>query len=143
MSKIDLKKVKKAYGIDLQKEVEGVWFNSSVIEGLRLKIAKTGNPVHEKLSMQYYKPYMKQIRKNIDLPKSVRDEISTKLIIESLLMDWEGMPGVDGENVPFSKEEARGLIEDPALKEFKSEIMEFADDNASYSLQIDEEIEGN
>jgi len=143
MSKINLKKMKSAYGVDLKKELEGVWFKSTFIEGLEFKIAKTMNPAYERLARNLYKPYAKQMRKGIDLPKSITDEIQTELIVDALLLDWKGMPGTDGENVPYSKEEAKALMNDPELKELKAEILEFADDNASYQLQIDEEIEKN
>ena len=143
MSKIDLTKIKKAYGTDLNKEVDGVWFKSSMIDGLELKIAKSGNPKYSKLARKLYKPYAKQLRKGLDLPESVTDEISVQLILDSLLLDWKGMPGEDGEEVAYSKAEAKALLDDQELKEFKAEILEFADDNARFQLEIDEEIEGN
>jgi len=143
MSKINLKKIKKAYGTDLKKELEGVWFKSTFVDGLEFKIAKSMNPSYERLARNLYKPYAKQMRKGIDLPKSVTDEIQTKLIVETLLLDWKGMPGSDGESVAYSKEEAIAIMEDPELKELKAEILEFADDNTSYQLELDEEIEKN
>ena len=140
MSKIDLKSLKKNYGTDLSKETEGVWFKSSVIEGLEFKIAKTGNPVYEKLVRKLYKPYIKQVRKGTDLPHSVTQEISNQLIVDALLLDWKGMPGVDGTEVPFSKSEAKALLEDRELKDLKAEIMEFADDGARFSIEYEEEL---
>ena len=140
MSKIDLKSLKKNYGTDLSKETEGVWFKSSVIEGLEFKIAKTGNPVYEKLVRKLYKPYIKQVRKGTDLPDSVTQEISNQLIVDALLLDWKGMPGVEGTEVPFSKSEAKALLEDRELKDLKAEIMEFADDGARFSIEYEEEL---
>ena len=142
MSKIDLKSIKKAYGTDLSKELEGVWFNSSVVEGLKFLIAKSGNPAYEKMARKLYKPYTKQLRKGIDLPKSVTDDIANELVVETLLLGWDGMPGDDG-IVAFSKEEAMGLLKDAELKELRSEIMDFSEENARYQLDFDEEIEKN
>ena len=141
MSKINLTTLKKAYGTDLDKEVSGVWFKSALIEGLEFKIAKSGNPVYEKEARKAYKPYAKQLRKGLDIPKSVTDEITNKLILQSLLLDWKGMPGEDGNEVPFSKEEAKFILEDEELKELKAEILEFADDNARFQMEIEEEIQ--
>jgi len=143
MSKINLSSIKKAYGTDLSKELEGVFFKSSLIEGLEFKIAKSGNPAYEKMARKLYKPYTKQIRKGMDLPDSVTNEISTKLIVETLLLDWKGMPGQDGVDVVFSKAEASALMDDKELKELKQEIMEFADDNARFQIEFIEEIEGD
>lgn len=140
MSKIDLKSLKKNYGVDLGKEISGVWFKSSVIDGLEFKIAKSGNPAYEKLVRKLYKPYLKQVRKGSDLPDSVTNEISNQLILDALLLDWKGMPGEDGVEVPFSKAEAKVLLEDKELKELKAEILEFADDGARFKIEYEEEL---
>lgn len=140
MSKIDLKAIKKSYGTDLNKEIEGVWFKSSVVSGLEFKIAKSGNPAYEKLVRKLYKPYSKQLRKGVDLADEVTQEISNKLIIETLLLDWKGMPGMDGVEVPYSKDEAKALLEDRELKDMKAEILEMADDNARFQIAYEEEL---
>lgn len=140
MSKIDLKAIKKSYGTDLNKELEGVWFKSSVISGLEFKIAKSGNPAYEKLVRKLYKPYAKQLRKGVDLADEITQEISNTLIIETLLLDWKGMPGVDGTEVAYSKPEVKCLLEDKELKDLKAEILEMADDNARFQIAYEEEL---
>ena len=142
MSSLSLTKLKSAYGTDLTKEVEGVWFKSSFIPGLEFLIARNGNPVHEKLVRKLYKPYSKTLRAGRDLPDDVSDEISNELIVESLLLDWKGMPGDDGE-IPYSKEVAYQIIQDKSLKEFKDEINEFSNDFAKYKLEEQEETAKN
>jgi hypothetical protein len=58
-------------------------------------------------------------------------------------MDWRGMPGEDGMEVPFSKETARELLDDPELKEIREEILNFSDNFAAFQLEADEELEKN
>jgi len=140
---VDLKKFKKEYGTDLEKEVSGVWFSLSSIEGARVKMAKAGNPKYEKLLRKLYKPHSRTLRKGKDLAKSVQDEISTTLLVETLLLDWEGFPDENGNDVPFSKGEARAMLNDPELKEFKEELQGFSEESAEYSLELDEELQGN
>jgi len=142
MSLIDLKKIKKSYGTDTSLEIEGVWVKSALIDGLEFKMAKSGNPAYEKLARKLYKPYSKQLRRGMEISDAVTQDISNQLIVETLLMDWKGMPSsVAGEFVPFSKAEAKVLLEDKELKEFKSELLEFADDNQKFSLAEEEFIE--
>ncbi|HMB31922.1 MAG TPA: hypothetical protein VKN82_08875 [Desulfohalobiaceae bacterium] len=140
---VDLKALKKAYGTDLEKEVSGVWFSLSSIDGARVKMAKAGNPKYEKLLRKLYKPHSRLLRKGKDLAKSVQEEISTTLLVETLLLDWEGFPDANGNDVPYSKGEARALLNDPELKEFKEEVQGFAEESGEFALEMDEELQGN
>jgi len=142
MSKINLSKLKKAYGQDQTKVNEGVWFDSSMIPGLSMKIAKVGNTEYEKLLRKLYKPYRKTLQKGKDLDTSITDNIMAEVIANTIVLDWKGMPGEEGD-VPFSVEECMNLVLDPELREFKEEILEFADDSARYELEMDEETEKN
>lgn len=142
--KVDLKKIKKAYGTDQKLAVEGKWFDLSMLDGVKVKVAKSGNPNYEKLAQKLYKPYQDQIRRKITLSESVTKRITTELIVNTLLMDWQGMPGEqEGTEAPFSKELARELLDDPELKEIREEILNFSDNFAAYQLESDEEKEKN
>jgi hypothetical protein len=140
---IDLKKIKKSYGTDLKTSVEGKWFPMSMLEGVEVKVAKSGNPNYEKLAQKLYKPYQDQIRRRVSLSEGVTKRITTDLIVRTLLMDWRGMPGEDGEEVPFSKEVARELLDDPELKEIREEILGFADNFSAFQMEADEDLEKN
>ena len=143
MSKINLNKLKKAYGQDLTKVNEGVWFDSSMIPGLSMKIAKVGNTEYEKLLRKLYKPYRKTLQKGKDLDTAITDKIMAEVIAKTIVLDWKGMPGENESEVPFSVEECQSLVLDPELREFKEEILEFADDSARFELEMDEETEKN
>jgi hypothetical protein len=140
---IDLKKIKKSYGTDLKTSVEGKWFPMSMLEGVEVKVAKSGNPNYEKLAQKLYKPYQDQIRRRVSLSEGVTKRITTDLIVRTLLMDWRGMPGEDGKEVPFSKEVARELLDDPELKEIREEILGFADNFSAFQMEADEDLEKN
>ena len=139
---LNLTKIKSAYGSDLTKEIQGVWFKSSFIPGLELKIARAGNKANEKLMRKLYKPYAKTLRAGRDLPDDVTDEIQNELIVETILLDWRGLPGDEGE-IDYSKDAAYEILQDAELKAFKSEVTEFSDDSARYQLEDLEELEKN
>jgi hypothetical protein len=141
--KVDLKKIKKAYGTDQKLAVEGKWFALSMLDGVEVKVAKSGNPNYEKMAQKLYKPYQDQIRRKITLSDSVTKRITTELLVNTLLMDWRGMKDANNNEVPFSKEEAREILDDPELKEIREEILGFSDNFAAFQLETDEELEKN
>jgi len=129
--------VKKLFGTDKKKEQEGVWYD--IAEGLRMKIARIGNPNYQKKFQAISKPYRRSIRRG-----TLADEIAEKLLIqcmsESIVLDWEGVED-DGVEIPYSKDavielltkypELRGYINDIAneLEGFQEEFVEEADEN--------------
>jgi len=143
MSRINLEKVKESYGIDPKKELEGVWFPLVLLDGVKVRIAKAGNPKYEKLLKKLYKPYSKTMRKGKDIPQSAQDDITNELIANTILLDWSGMPGTDGTDVPFSIDEAMSLLSDPTLKELKEEISGYADEFAKFQADEVEELTKN
>ena len=143
MSKINLMALKKVYGTDLDKASEGVWFDSSMIPGLRFKIAKSGNPEYDKLIRNLYKPYRKALQKGRDLDQTIQDKIMAEVIAKTIVLNWKGMPGEDGNDVLHSVDECMNLMLDPELEDLKAEILEFADDSAKFELELDEATEKN
>jgi len=139
---IDLKAIKQEYGVDQKAATEGKWFPLSMINGVEIKVAKTGNPIYEKAAKRLYSPYKERLRRQ-SLSTEVMERITNDLIVQALIKDWKGMPGENGKNVPYSQEEAKKLIEDPELKEIKEEILGFADDFQAFKLIQDEELEKN
>lgn len=142
--KINLKKVKGAYGTDQKLATEGKWFNMSMLDGVEVKVAKSGNPAYDKLAQRLYKPYQDQIRRKVSLSEGVTKRITTDLIVKTLLKDWRGMPGEEeGTEVPFTEEAARELLDDPELKEIREEILGFSDNFAAFQMEADEDLEKN
>ncbi len=140
---IDLKKIKKSYGTNLKTEVEGQWFELSLIEGAKVKVARAGNPEYKKAFKRLYKPYTKQLRRGKDVSADIEERIQTDVLIDTLLKDWKGMPGENGKEIPYSKELARDLVTDPELKELKEEILGFSEEFEAYQSQMETELAKN
>lgn len=140
---IDLKKIKEQYATDLKAETEGVWFPLAMFNGVKVKVARAGNPNYKKVLRKLYKPYTKTMRKGVDLAPEVEERIQTDLLVDTLLLDWRGMPGENGEEVPFSKDLARELVTDPELKELREEIIGYSEEFEAFQAREDEELEGN
>lgn len=140
---LNIAAIKKEYGMDTDKENDGVWRNITFIPGMSVKISRTGNPDYKKLMRQLYKPYARILRAGKELPQATEDNINTTLIAKSIIRDWKGVPGVNEKgvaaDVPFSVEIAMELLQNPALKELRNEIEEYADDVAAFKLEFDED----
>jgi len=140
---INLQKIKESYGTDLKMETEGQWFDLALIDGVKVKVARAGNPSYKKALKRLYKPYTKQLRRGKDVAQEVEDRIQLDLLIDTLLKDWKGMPGDDGNDVVFDKKIARELLSDPIYKELKEEIIGFSEEFEAYQEQLDEDLEKN
>jgi len=141
MSKIDIKQFRKGYGIDQVKRTDGVWKKLSMIPGAKVKVAKADNPNAERLVRSLYKPYAKVFRQKKELDPGIQDGIQIKILSQAILKDWDGIPGIDGNPVPYSIEEAESLLSDPEFgKELRDEIQEFADDFSSFQAEEDKEL---
>jgi len=143
MAKIDIKKIKASYGTDLEAEVEGKWFPLALIEGVKVCVARAGNPAYQKMFRKLYKPYSKQAIRGKSISPAIEERIQIDLIVNILLKDWSGMPGENGRDIPYSKELARELISDLELKELKDEIVSFSEEFEAYQKDIVEELAKN
>jgi len=129
--------IKKLFGTDTKKEQEGVWYD--IAEGLRMKIARIGNPNYQKRFQAISKPYRRSIRRG-----TLSDDIAEKLLVqclsETIVLDWTGVED-EGKEIPYSVEasvtlltkypELRGYINDIAneLEGFQEDFVEEADEN--------------
>ena len=129
--------VKKLFGTDATKEKEGVWYD--IAEGLRMRIARIGNPNYQKRFQILSKPYRRSIRRG-----TLSDDVAEKLLVqcmsETIVLDWEGVED-EGKEIPYSKDaavdlltkypELRGYINDIAneLEGFQEEFVEEGDEN--------------
>ena len=141
--KINLKKIKKSYGINLKSETEGKWFELALIDGVKVKVARAGNPNYKKALKRLYKPYTQKLRKGQDIAQEIEDRIQIDLLIQTLLKDWSGMPGEKGAEIAYSEDLARELLTDPELKELKDEIIGFSEEFEKFQEAVDEELEKN
>jgi len=129
--------IKKEYGTDEKKEVEGVW--ETLGEGCKVLVARTGNPKYEKVYNRITKPYRQQIKRDSLSEEKARD-ITIQLIAESVLLDWQGIEE-DGKPVKYSKKEAIRLL--TKYKDFRNAVSELAGSIALFKSQEDEELEKN
>lgn len=131
----------KEYESDENVEVDGAWIDLG--DGAKVKVARWGNPNHEKVIERLRRPYRSMIRSGRDLPKQVSDRIATESLAEAILLGWEGLLDRKGKAIPYSKENALNLLSDPALKDFRETISSIALQAETFRKESLETAAGN
>jgi len=99
--------LKKEFGTDNKLEEEGVWIELDG-HGARIKVARAGNRNFKKA----FTALSPQVRRQLErgtLPENQAAEITSRLMAEHILLDWEGLAEND-EPLPYSKDAARRML---------------------------------
>ena len=125
--------VKKLFGIDSTKEQEGVVHEMG--DGLKMRIARIGNPKYQKRFQAISKPHRRAIRRG-----TLADEVAEKLLIqclsETIVLGWEGLEE-NGEEVPYSLENCIRIL--TAYPELRNYVNDIANELEGYQAEDDEE----
>lgn len=117
----------------LAKEREGVWVQ--YMEG-ELQIARMGNPHNRRVFQRVRAPFKRQIQRGT-LTDKQQAAIVAETYAESILLDWRGQTDEDGNEFPYSKENAMLVLEvDIDLRDFVEQISQEA------ALFREEEVQG-
>lgn len=127
---------------DVSSEQEGVWVNYE--HGIRLKIARIGNPSWKKF-----------IRKNRSLDQTLElmngngadadraEEQTMEAVAHTVLTGWEGVTDDDDNEIPYSPEKALEFFQSPALRDFYTDVIGFANNRNLYRERMRKETAGN
>lgn len=103
---------------DITNEIDGTWVDYG---DSKLLIARLGNPRNRKAYDRAQNKYKAKARKGTLSPDE-RVEITARTLSESILLDWEGISGMDGKPLEYSTEMAfMALRWDIDLRTFVSE----------------------
>jgi hypothetical protein len=112
--------------------------NDRIKNGVRFQIDDVGftcayigqlNPKYLRSAETAYRPYRNQMRTD-SLSDAKRDEIEMGVFLDAVLLGWDGVTDEDGHTLPFSKKNAKELLEKlPYLFEL---LQKLASDIANY-----------
>jgi len=129
--------VKKLFGTDSKKEQEGVVHEMG--DGLKIKIARIGNPNYQKRFQVLSKPHRRALRRGT-LSDEVAEKLLVKCLAETIVLDWEGLEE-QGKPIPYSTENAIRILTDyPELRNYVNDI---ANELEGYQAEEDEEATEN
>lgn len=118
----------------------GVWIGDLPGMGeLRLKVRGLGNADWRRLSdkMTSAAPLTKRTAAGSIVPEEM-ERITTELVIETCLLDWEGIEDEQGQPLAYSKETARQILFDPDYRELLNAVLDAARMVGKQNAQITE-----
>ncbi len=134
---MDLRSIK----TDVKNEEDGAWI--SIDKTTKLKIARWNNKKFRNMRESLSAPYMTKSKKNSGLISDEdAEDILNTVISETILMGFDGLE-LDGEKIEYSVENAKKLICDQSLKEFRELVVELSTDIDNFREEFIEEAEKN
>lgn len=102
---------------------EGTWVEPADIPGIEVCIVPADDLGYRRANTNALQPHYKQVRANRLLDPAVNDAIVAKSVAEGMLKGWRKLEDEDGAEIPYSKEKALELAEDPENAEFFAAIL--------------------
>jgi len=130
--------------VDLNRIENGTWIDDVAdMPGLRIKVRGASNHDWRKLQAKLIQnvPRKKRLGGNIDMDEAER--INNRLLLECGLIDWEGLEGDDGKPLPFTRENAEMLLNDPQYRRFRDAVSNACNLVGEQSKQDAEDAAGN
>ncbi len=126
----------KAYAVDTSKEENGVWQDFD--EDISVCIRRLNSEASSKARDEAEKPHRINAR-NKALSEETMEDIATRQLAYGVIADWKGIKDEDGNEIPYSGEQAYEFLSDPELKDFRIFIFQFAADRVAYKKTLDED----
>src|SRR5690606_9864289 len=109
--------------IDAVKFEQGDWVGDIPdMGGLRLKVRGIGNSDYRRMQSRLFEAEPRQYKVGGKLPPERQDNITAKCLLNTVLMDWEGLLDENGAPIPYSKELASDLLTKPEYKRFRDAV---------------------
>ena len=130
--------------IDVDKLEQGDWVENIPDMGdLRLKVRGSGNSDFRALQQKLLRAVPRGKLRDGRVPPEVQDAITGTLLLETVLLDWDGLADGNGEPIPYSREMAAKLLTEPKYRRFRDGVAWAADVVAERTKEDDEAMEGN
>jgi len=134
----------KDVAVDAGRAEEGAWVdNIPDMEGLRLKVRGANNKDWRRLQQKLIQAIPRKRRMLGQLEPDDSDDITTKCLINTSLLDWDGLDGDDGQPLPYTLETAKKLMTDPDYRRFREAVSWAANWVGEQSKEDVEEDAGN
>lgn len=128
------------YETDVSLEENGVWI--ALAKDVKVKVAAFGNQKHKDIIDRLFAPYKTQHRKGT-LDKTIEEDLHTKAMAKTILLDWEGIVDKDGSVIPYSPDKAYELLSKESMRRFKNDIVGLASEAETFRAQEIEDTTKN
>ncbi|SRR6266700_3240367 len=110
--------------IDVVKSEQGDWVDEiPEMDDLRLKVRGIGNANFRQLqsTLLLGVPRHKRVGGRIDTP--TQDAITAKCLLNTVLLDWDGLTDDSGKPITYSRDEAEKLLTKPEYRRFHDAVV--------------------
>jgi hypothetical protein len=134
----------KDVAVDADRAEAGAWVKDIPdMEGLRLKVRGANNKDWRRTQMKLIQATPRKRRMSGNLDPDDSDRITTLCLLNTSLLDWEGLEDDDGKAIPYSREMAEKLLTEPDFRRFREAAAWAANWVAEQSVAEVEEDAGN
>lgn len=125
---------------DTVKSENGVWVDYE--SGIRLKIARIGNPAFQSFVSSRQKNKIRGIRSG-SISSQEAEQITKEAVARHILLDWQNVEDEDGLPLRYSPEKSLEILSDPQLSDLYSFVLVTSNNSEIYRLEAQEEAKGN
>ena len=118
--------------IDSGKDVEGVW--TKYAAGIKLKIARLGNPNYRAYMRKIGRPHKAQMRHGL-MDDDLIETLSKEALAHTVLLDWDNVEDDNGAPIQYTPEKGLAVLEDPEYADLYSFVVDFANSAENYRSQ--------
>lgn len=110
--------------IDADKIEGGDWIDNIPDMGdLRLKVRGIQNASYRRMQSKLFDAVPRAKKQGGRVDPDEMDRITSQCLAATVLIDWDGIEGENGEPLPYSKEQASQLLTDPNFRRFRDAVI--------------------
>lgn len=123
---------------------EGVWYEVRGEEEqfygkFKCRLIDEDSSTYKK-SLERVTERHRKLHRNKEAP---RNEVLRDIFLDCVLVEWDGVPGADGKDVPFTKDNARNYFSTPGTGYVLNELWSYACDVGNYGKSDKKEVAKN
>lgn len=109
--------------VDTERAEAGAWVeNIPDMEGLRLKVRGANNRDWRRLQTKLIQAVPRKRRMSGNLDPDDSDNITNHCLLNTCLLDWEGLEDDEDKPLPYSKEMATKFMTDPDYRRIRDAV---------------------
>lgn len=118
---------------------DGKWFDLS--DTAKIKLRYLGSEVAKRAYENLMRPFAQRQKLGLELTEAESKKVNVEFLSSTIILDWQGITGKDGEVIEYSPEAVATLCE--ALPRFTALIFRIATDESNFEKELVEAEVGN
>jgi len=130
--------------VDAARLEEGDWVGDlPEMGGLRLKVRGINNEKYRKAQQRMIEALPRSKKPGGRIDPKAQDEITSKCLLETVLIDWDGLEGDDGKPLAYDRAMAERLLTEPDYRRFREAVIMAAAQVGDRAVEAEKAVEGN